>query len=165
MRIWMPPRLADAIIRRAMRTPYTHLQGADGSLYMARFWLRPYAPDGRGIAARVHHIARADADRHLHDHPWNFVSVVLKGGYVEARPTSLDPDFEHESRAERCTLTERRAGSVAFRRATDRHRIVSVQPDTWTLFITGPKLHTWGFFTPHGKEYWWLYQSNHEAVP
>lgn len=33
----------------------------------------------------LHHIARADQDEHLHNHPWNFTSLILKGGYVEIR--------------------------------------------------------------------------------
>lgn len=31
----------------------------------------------------IHKIYKADKDIHLHSHPWNFFSLILKGGYVE----------------------------------------------------------------------------------
>lgn len=37
---------------------------------------------------RVHHILRPDADRELHDHPFDFTSIILSGGYWEYRPPS-----------------------------------------------------------------------------
>lgn len=155
--------IADKLIERAKRTPYMHLWHADGSLYMERFWLRPYSEDRQGYAARVHHIATEDYDRDFHDHPWDFLSVVLRGGYLEARPYGTEPDFSGGDGGERCRYIERRAGSIAFRRATDRHRIVAVEPDTWTLFFTGPKRQWWGFYTPTGKVHWKQYETCHAA--
>src|SRR6266853_6456811 len=35
---------------------------------------------------RLHHILRSDNDRHYHDHPFDFVSLILSGGYIEHRP-------------------------------------------------------------------------------
>jgi hypothetical protein len=32
----------------------------------------------------IHRIYKADADKHLHSHPWNFKSIILKGSYAEA---------------------------------------------------------------------------------
>lgn len=129
-----------------------HLHHADGSLYMGRWGLF----ETRWLSARVHHIASADDDRALHDHPWNFVSLVLSGGYLELRPAEIEPRW--------CQLDgmvwelvngfERRAGSVAFRRATDRHRVVQVDPGTYTLFIYGPTVQWWGFYTRSGKIHW-----------
>ena len=68
--------LADRLIARAMRTPYIHLEG-----YMNRWWLIPY--NRFGIAVRIHEILRSDADRDLHDHPWWYVTIILRGGYWE----------------------------------------------------------------------------------
>ena len=31
----------------------------------------------------LHFINRADEDKDLHDHPWSFWSIILKGGYIE----------------------------------------------------------------------------------
>lgn len=167
--------LTDWLINRAKRTPYFHLQHGDGSEYMARWWLVPYRhlhalawwrnPLGWllqqfDIAVRVHHIATADLDRALHDHPWDFISVVLRGGYLEARPRNISPCFEGHG-TEDSFYTERCTGSIGYRRATDRHRIISVKPNTYTLFITFKKVQWWGFYTPMGKVYYRDYASVH----
>lgn len=162
MHIPMPAWVAESLIQRALRTPYFHLYHADGTLYMARFWLRPHAPSKRAWAARLHHLATPDYDRHLHDHPWDFISIVLSGGYKELRPAGIEPQFEGEE--ERTHLVDRRVGSVVYRSCTDRHRIVSVLPDTWTLFITSPKRQWWGFYTEFGKVHWRDYESVHNKT-
>lgn len=180
--------LADALIRRAKRTPYFHLYDADGSTYMERYWLVPYVDKEDkpgchnalwyrqpitwlvqrfGLAIRLHLIRRADNDRVMHDHPWDFWSTVLRGWYIEARPFdngrpcfTLDCDDELDER------TLRAQGSVAFRRATDRHRIVEVAPGgVWTLFVTSRPRHWWGFYTPIGKVYYQDYESRHNLEP
>ncbi len=51
--------------------------------YMAR-WIW----QTRWFTIRIHHIKRADADVELHDHPWSFISLILKGWYEEERPRS-----------------------------------------------------------------------------
>ncbi len=84
----------------------------------------------------LHAIRLPDQDRHLHDHPWSFVSLVLRGTYVEQRPGSI---------------TARRAGSVAFRRAVDLHRILALHKSpVWTLVFVGPRRRRWGFQTREG---------------
>lgn len=144
--------LVDAIIRRAMRTPYTHLAG-----YMERFWLFRFGQRGEGesgpyplIGARVHHILRSDLDRHFHDHPWPFVTIILRGGYFEERPVLNAAGF--------VVATHERwhgAGSILFRRAGDLHRLRLPQGSTaWTLFSTGPKVQTWGFLVGNKKVPW-----------
>src|SRR5208282_805597 len=81
---------------------YFHLEG-----YMERWWIRR-PKEGRKWTCRLHHILRSDEDRHLHDHPWPYVTIILKGGYWEVTPVSgraiarsakawdsqwFDPDF------------------------------------------------------------------------
>lgn len=158
---WLLTVLVDALIDFARRTPYSHLYHADESLYMERWWvIRPRA--WLPFALRVHHIATHDLDPHCHDHPWSFVSLVLRGRYIEARPVDLDPCFLGEY--ENVGFTERKAGSIAFRRCVDRHRIIHVSPDCYTLVLTTKKLHAWGFFTPHGKVHWKQYPSCHALL-
>ena len=157
--------LTDLLIRIARRTPYFHLRHADGSLYMERFWLvRP----GRWLpfAVRLHQIRTADYDRHFHDHPWNFVSVVLRGYYIERRPDEIDPCFGRygDSDVELQHSVHRNQYSIAYRRCTDRHLIVWVAPGTWTLVITSRKRHWWGFYTPAGKVHWRDYESVHNCT-
>lgn len=142
--------LVDRLIAFARARPYRkgHLYHPDGSLYMGRYALF----ETRWLSARVHHIATADHDRHLHDHPWNFASLVLRGGYVEQRPVSIEPCFAVAD--EETESMYRPAGSIAFRRATDRHADSVAQPDTWTLFVYGAIRQWWGFYTRHGKIHW-----------
>lgn len=157
----MMRRLVNWIIARASRTPHTHLYHADGSLYMGRFWL----VRTRWFSARLHHIATPDLDRHFHDHPWTFVSVVLRGGYIEVRPATIEPCFINlpGEPYEIGIPNSRPAGSIALRRATDRHRVVAVQPSTWTLVILSPKRQWWGFYTHKGKVHWKDYPSIHKS--
>ena len=151
--------LADRIIARAKRKTYRkgHIYHADGSLYMGRYSLF----ETRWLSARVHHLVSADYDRHMHDHPWSFVSLLLRGSYIERRPVNVDP-FWNEDGTEPSWFSVRNAGSLAFRRATDRHLISNVMPDTWSLFVYGPVRQWWGFFTPRGKVFWRDYPTCHE---
>lgn len=183
--------LATWLIARAKRTPYFHLHHADGSLYMERYWLVPSRayekePDSRystlcklhkrpfgwllqrfGVSVRIHRLHTPDLDRHMHDHPWPFVSVVLRGFYVEARPRQIEPAFFGDVHTvESMQMRVRGTGSIAFRRATDRHSILSTSVgEVWTLFITFPKRQWWGFYTPSGKVHWKDYESVHNPYP
>ena len=66
-------------------------------------------------ALRLHHILRGDNDRHFHDHPMDFISLILRGGYIEHRPGI---------RARVCP-----PGSVVVRRATDLHLLEMLDGD------------------------------------
>lgn len=155
-------RLVDWLIALGKRTPYSHLYHGDGSAYMLRFWLIAPSWWTLGWAVRLHFIATADDDRHLHDHPFSFLSIVLRGWYVELRPVERDPRFVKG--AEPCYMTQRKPGDIAWRPCFQRHRISHVsQGGVWTLVITTPARQPWGFYTPKGKTYWRAYQSIHEA--
>ena len=158
-------RLADLIIERALRRPYLHLCHADGSFYMGRWWLF----QTRWLSARVHRIATPDRDRHFHDHPFSFVSVILRGFYVESRPVSIDPIFTIDGK-ELAKNSLREQYSIAYRRASDRHSISYVTiGGVWTLVFILPRVQWWGFYTPAGKIYWQDYvraeQVANEARP
>lgn len=157
----MNPLLCGALIDLAPSLEPDHLYHADGSPYMLRYWISHDGP----LAARLHHICTPDLDRHMHDHPWDFTSVVLRGSYVEARPLARNPVFNADE-TEPAQLLERTVGSVAMRRATDRHRIVTVsEGGCWTLVHLGERLdHPWGFYTPAGKVYHYNYASVHAAA-
>lgn len=49
------------------------------SLYMKRWKIGPASWPG----LRVHKICRSDSDRELHDHPFTFLTIILRGGYYE----------------------------------------------------------------------------------
>jgi hypothetical protein len=109
-----------------------------------------------------HRIHRPDNQRDLHDHPWSFFSIVLRGWYEE--------DVPHECDEPNClyALTTRRRTVrwFNFKRAEDRHsiRFVSRRP-VWTLVFTGPKRRTWGFWIDSGTKFvkWTEYEKVEQA--
>lgn len=162
-------RLADRLIARAQRTPYFHLSG-----YMDRWWLVPYRADlgdGTGpvtwrrpiakllqlfdIAIRVHIIKRSDSDRAFHDHPWPYVTVILRGGYWEVTPV-----FDASGLYQGDRRVWHGPGSVLFRDAKSWHRLELPQQATaTTLFITGRWQQKWGFLPqPATKVYYKDYE-------
>jgi hypothetical protein len=105
-----------------------------GALYLRRVYLAPNL--------YLHKIAQADADRHLHNHPWRWAwSYVIKGGYLEQR---------HPREQQGSYTRELRRGATNLLRAGDYHRIRTVRPGTWTLFLTGKRASSWGFWTRQG---------------
>jgi hypothetical protein len=92
----------------------------------------------------IHQIARSDEDLHMHDHPWDFWSLILRGGYTEqAMPEGKD--F--------LILTNCVPGTLVMRKAKDFHRIKLLNPldSTWSLVWTGSRIHEpWGYHTFDG---------------
>ena len=88
----------------------------------------------------VHHFLKSDPDD-VHDHPWPYMTIILRGGYYEWKP-GLD------SRGQvTCEVRQWKGpGSIRFAGARTYHRI-ELDPDVtaWTLFVPGPKLREWGF--------------------
>lgn len=117
-----------------------------GSLYMRRWRIGPdWLP---GI--RVHHILRSDVDRELHDHPFDYVSIILRGGYREITPPRTD--FERDMGYP--VQHVYRAPAVLFRRAESAHRLILDRP-AWTLVLRGPHRREWGFHVPgRGWVHW-----------
>lgn len=155
------PRVTDWLIRRALRTPYTHIGATDGGGdYMRRFWLfNPYPAHSSGkanwfpISIRIHHIRRPDQDRHLHDHPWNARTFILRGGYTEKRPCAPTHDYPYVD-----DFYNRNEGETAALKFGEYHRITHVSPDgVWTLFVTGKYRGTWGFLVDGAKVQWRKY--------
>lgn len=85
---------------------------------------------------RVHNIIKGDSDRHLHDHPFSFLSLIIKGGYVE--------QYGNKSIAHTRWAFIRRA-------AKSFHRIKQVQEDTWSVVLHGPVTNDWGFLVNKTK--------------
>lgn len=161
--------IAKWLVRRAMRTPYTHISH-DGSVYMERYWLfNSYerGPDKQERSKytwfpwniRIHWIRRADMADHMHDHPWNARTIILRGGYVEQRIVRtlelFDKNGIHTHRDDEIKTFTRVPGSTAQICFGQYHHISHVQPDgAWTLFISGPYKGTWGFLVDGVKKPW-----------
>lgn len=163
------PRAADWLIARARRRPYSPIV-KDGLLYMDRFWLfNPY-PDTGGsgadrrrwqfpISIRIHHIVQPDQDRHLHDHPWNARTIILRGSYYEERPvTGTDAGRLAAEYLGVYDAYLRELGDTARLRYGEFHRITEVSDGgVWTMFITGKYRGTWGFDVDGVKVQWRKY--------
>lgn len=129
---------ADLLIETALTNqrqfPDDHLEG-----YMNRYWL--VSPEQAAALncrpVRIHNILRKDHDRHPHDHPWSFISVILKGGYDEEL-LDEDGDKRHQIVA---------PGDSYCRQTGQYHRIVAITDEpVWTLCILDtPHPTGWGF--------------------
>lgn len=164
------PRVANWLIQRAMKTPYTHIHGKDGSVYMERYWLfNPYQWGRQDKEAskypwfpwniRLHWIRRPDADDHMHDHPWNARTIILRGGYTEHRLVDDTPKPEYLLHpALKVEVRTRLPGDTAKINFGQYHKIERIQPGgAWTLFISGPYQGTWGFLVDGAKVQWRKY--------
>lgn len=88
----------------------------------------------------VHKFWDSDYERALHDHPWNFVSIVLKGSYLEWTDN---------------TVITRKAGSIAYRSCTHKHRVeLTDKKPVWTLMFVSKRLRPWGFWPSTGWCHW-----------
>lgn len=136
-------------------------------IYLVRFWLSYPArrqPNGRldsGNSQLLHWLARPDDDDCLHDHPFDFSTRVLSGGYTEEVPAgpwhdrTLGPLHRRTRGVDRLADTKEGETATSYPRAAEQlHRIAVVEPDTWTFVQTGPKRRQWGFH-PAGKP--WQY--------
>lgn len=103
--------------------------------YLNRWYL---VPRNRFFNIYLHRFQESDDDRALHDHPWFWCSFLLDGMYIEHSENGYWHYWQ---------------GSIRFHRPTYAHRLEvpfgKFHPVV-TLFITGPRVRTWGFHTDDG---------------
>lgn len=127
--------------------------GYSGDVYMRRVYvlMTPW------FGIMFHRIFRPDRQRDLHDHPWNFFSLVLRGRYeeeVDCPTCRAAGDFHPEPRTVRWWN---------YKRAEDRHRIAWVsRSPVWTLVFTGRKRRKWGFWVDGGTR--WVLWTDYEKA-
>lgn len=94
---------------------------------------------------KLHHILLPDGERELHDHPWSFLSFVLRGWYLEESQT-------YPSARKRINLIR----WINRKSAIELHRIAQVPPKgVWTLVFCGRRVREWGFSFPGGRWQKW----------
>lgn len=120
----------------------------DGNLYLRRFYITPRSWRWRVF---IHHIYRSDEDRDPHDHPWSFLTVMLKGTYREHFYDMQEPGV--------CVVRFHILTRLKwlFRRATDTHCLFLTEGPVWTLVIAGKTVRPWGFWTYDGWVHWRAY--------
>jgi quercetin dioxygenase-like cupin family protein len=106
----------------------------DGRPYLERYHL-VQSPAG---GVRFHHF-RADDPAHLHDHPWDSVSLLLAGTVAE-----------HTAEA----VTVWRPGDLVTRPAERAHRLELLDGEAWSYFTTGPLARRWGFHVDGRWVHW-----------
>ena len=99
----------------------------------------------------LHKFLKSDPDD-VHDHPWPYATIILKGGYYE-----WIPQFNNAGEKIGEIAKWRAPGHFRFCSATSYHRI-ELDPgvECWTLFMPGPQKREWGFLVknkwiPHGE--------------
>jgi hypothetical protein len=141
----------------------------EGEPYLMRFYVcgnapLRYWPDGTKsrlhwlpFAVYLHGFVRHDKDRDLHNHPWDkSYSLILTAGYDEERRDGDGIVSRHV-----------RPGQINVIAKNDYHRVTKLGADiVWTLFITGKKVDTWGFWDRDTGELvpWREYIARKEAV-
>ena len=106
----------------------------------------------------LHKFLKSDIDD-LHDHPWPYATLILRGGYWEWRP-QFDADGKKIGEiAKWCG-----PGSFRWASANTYHRI-ELDPNVtcWTLFMPGPKQRDWGFLVKNRWVQWEQYLANRKA--
>lgn len=119
----------------------------------------------------LHHFVGDDWSRDFHDHPKRFISIGLKGRYVEQTPI-FDPgmgpiDMVTFDRAANEELFV--APWIRTFPAEHRHRIVLDEPvndppDCWTLVFTFPATREWGFWPGNRWVQWEQYVNDKGLV-
>jgi len=107
--------------------------------YMRRYYVR----NSRAESVRLHHILSSDPGTALHDHPWDYATAIVRGGYTELTAGGV-------ARYE--------APCVLVRRAEDAHRLI-LDGEAWTFIVCGRLRRKWGFHTPGGWVWWREYPS------
>lgn len=92
----------------------------------------------------LHRIFREDLDPVPHNHPWNFTSLVVWGGYIEEYHEHPYATIDNPSHREWSRYSLHRMHHY------EAHRIVDVRPGTLTLIFVGRKQGSWGFYGNHG---------------
>lgn len=138
----MRTRLRDRIFRRE--------DIAAGAL---RRWTLFRLPGGRALY--LHHFRCSDA-RWLHDHPKRFVTIGLKGGYVEEYLLPWEWLAARPLARRQC-----RAPWIRSFPANHIHRVRVSPRGCWTLAWAGRATRDWGFLRGNRWIHWQRYGEVH----
>lgn len=108
----------------------------------------------------IHHFVGDDWSLDLHDHPKRFISIGLKGSYVEETP--FEPS-DSEWAALGPVRTTYRAPWIRSFPATHIHRICVPSKSCWTLVFVLKATRPWGFWHLGKFIGWRAYVNSTEA--
>lgn len=117
----------------------------DGHPYLYRWYLKPRSYDVGNLYLHIQ--VADDPERPMHDHPWDNMSVILAGGYIESLALR---DVQGRVCPDLIRNVERKQGDTIFRAADDAHHLRLKPGELYSMsqFATGPKVREWGFHTP-----------------
>ena len=120
--------------------------------YLERYYLFLRERERFPFNVFLHKFLKSDPDD-VHDHPWPYATLILKGGYWE-----WIPHFDTVGRKTGEYQVWRGPGHFRISKANSFHRI-ELDPDitAWTLFMPGPKQRDWGFLVKNKWIQWEQY--------
>jgi len=100
----------------------------------------------------LHKFHKGDPDD-VHDHPWPYATLILKGGYWE-----WIPQFDKNGKKFGEIAHWRGPGHFRICSSNSYHRIeLDPEVTAWTLFMPGPQKREWGFLVNnkwiHNEQY------------
>lgn len=132
---WLFCQLVWRVVARRQPDYIVGADNPDGA-YLLRWWL---LPRNRLLNVYLHQFLRSDDDRALHDHPWAWCSLLLKGRYIEH---TIRAGGIHRRRV-------RLPGTLRCALPSTAHRVEVLPGEgAWTIFVTGPRVRRWGFHCP-----------------
>jgi hypothetical protein len=127
--------------------------------YLERYYLFLREREQFPFNVFLHKFLKSDPDD-VHDHPWPYATLILKGGYWE-----WIPHFDTVGRKTGEYQVWRGPGHFRISKANSFHRI-ELDPDitAWTLFMPGPKQRDWGFLVRNQWIQWEEYLKQRKSV-
>jgi hypothetical protein len=112
----------------------------DNEPYLERYYL--FLKDRKRFPFNVflHKFLKGDPDD-VHDHPWPYATLIIKGGYYEWIPQfNADGTKNFEIRKWRGPGHFRVCSPISYHRIELKEGVPA-----WTLFMPGPQRREWGF--------------------
>lgn len=151
------------------KIPHTTIVNCFGDKYLTRWYL--FRRKSMGLFLHLFH--RSDEDRAFHDHPWNFISLILWRGYHEhtdIRCTLCVGGLGYNAfspvACPRCNGTEiervkrrKYPGMILYRPAEWAHRVELLDgKPALTLILRFKNRREWGYHLATGwlsHDKWW----------
>ena len=135
------------------------LDRVENEPYLERYYLFLRERERFPFNVFLHKFLKSDPDD-VHDHPWPYATLILKGGYWEWVPV-------FNTLGQKISEIQHWRGPGHFRTcsANSFHRI-ELDPDitAWTLFMPGPKQRDWGFLVKNKWIQWEQYLKQRKSV-
>jgi hypothetical protein len=126
--------------------------------YLERYYLFLKERESFPFNVFLHKFLKSDPDD-VHDHPWPYATLILKGGYYE-----WIPQFDKQGNKFSEVAVWRGPGHFRICSANSFHRI-ELDPNVtaWTLFMPGAKQRDWGFLVKNKWVQWEQYLATRKA--